>query len=262
MAVAPGPRWAGGTGAPGAEPGRPPLVGVLAVQGAFAAHRAVLTRLGARVVEVRTPADLDGVAALVLPGGESTTISMLLAFNGLREPLRRAIVEERRPTLGTCAGMIVLARTIVDGRDDQVGLDAIDVSVRRNAFGRQVDSFEADLHISCFDAAGLEGDPFPAVFIRAPVVEDVGPGVEVLATVDGQPVLCRQGTVLVAAFHPELSGDDRLHRLLLDQLGSESAGEVVGAAARHDARNLLEPPRLGCQNRPAHPAAGSGPIAR
>jgi len=262
VAVAPGPQSAGGTGAPGAEPGRRPLVGVLAVQGAFAAHRAVLARLGARVVEVRTPGDLDGVAALVLPGGESTTISMLLAFNGLREPLRRAIVEERRPTLGTCAGMIVLARTIVDGRDDQVGLDAIDVSVRRNAFGRQVDSFEADL-----DIAGLEGDPFPAIFIRAPVVEDVGPGVDVLATVDGRPVLCRQGTVLVAAFHPELSGDDRLHRLLLDQLGSGSEGElvagvVVGAAERHDLRNPPGPTRLGCQNRPAHPAAGSGPIAR
>ena len=267
MAVAPGPQSADGRARPALSPaGRR--------WSACWRSRAPSPRTGLcwrasapAVVEVRTPGDLDGVAALVLPGGESTTISMLLAFNGLREPLRRAIVEERRPTLGTCAGMIVLARTIVDGRDDQVGLDAIDVSVRRNAFGRQVDSFEADLHISCFDAAGLAGDPFPAVFIRAPVVEDVGPGVEVLATVDGRPVLCRQGTVLVAAFHPELSGDDRLHRLLLDQLGSVSDGELVGGVAmgaveRHDVRSPPEPARLGCQNRPAHPAAGSGPIAR
>ena len=165
------------------------------------------------MVEVRTPADLEGVEALVLPGGESTTISMLLGFNGLAEPLRRAVVDDGLPTLGTCAGMIVLARTILDGRDDQVGLDAIDIGVRRNAFGRQVDSFETDLRVE-----GLEGDAFPAVFIRAPVVEEVGPGVEVLAAVDGRPVLCRQGAVLVAAFHPELSGDDRLHRLLLDEV--------------------------------------------
>jgi 5'-phosphate synthase pdxT subunit len=232
---------------------------VLAVQGAFAAHRAVLARLGGRVVEVRTPADLEGVEALVLPGGESTTISMLLGFNGLLEPLRRAIVEERRPTLGTCAGMIVLARTILDGRDDQVGLDVVDIAVRRNAFGRQVDSFEAELDIPALGAAGLDGGPFPAVFIRAPVVEDVGPGVEVLAAVDGRPVLCRRDTVLVAAFHPELSGDDRLHRLLLDQLLPEPPDEAAGEP---DAQTPQGPPRLGCQNRPARPVAGSGPIAR
>ena len=138
-----------------------------ALQGAFAAHRAVLAR-SAPAVEVRTPADLAAVDALVLPGGESTTISMLLDS---QRPARAARATrsstEHCPTLGTCAGMIVLARTILDGRDDQVGLDAIDISVRRNAFGRQVDSFEADL-----DVAGLPGGPFPAVFIRAPVVEE------------------------------------------------------------------------------------------
>jgi pyridoxal 5'-phosphate synthase pdxT subunit len=236
---------AGGTGARTADRGLPPRVGVLAVQGAFAAHRAVLVRLRAEVVEVRTPADLEGVEALVLPGGESTTISMLLGFNGLTEPLRETVVNRGMPALGTCAGMIVLARTILDGRDDQVALEAVDISVRRNAFGRQVDSFETDLEVE-----DLAGGPFPAVFIRAPVVEGVGQGVEVLATVDGRPVLCRQGAVLVAAFHPELSGDDRIHRLLLDEV------------ARRRAQDHASHRQLGCQNRPAHPAGGSGPIAR
>jgi 5'-phosphate synthase pdxT subunit len=226
----------------------PPLIGVLAVQGAFAAHRAVLRRLGADVVEVRTPAELGRVDGLVLPGGESTTISMLLGFNGLTEPLRRAVVDEALPTFGTCAGMIVLARTVLDGRDDQSGLGAIDITVRRNAFGRQVDSFETDL-----DVDGLAGGPFPAVFIRAPAVEAVGPGVDVLASVDGRPVLCRQGNVVVGAFHPELSGDDRLHRLLLDAVAIRRSAEAPGAP----------PPSAQCsQNRPARPAAGSGPIAR
>jgi 5'-phosphate synthase pdxT subunit len=188
---------------------------VLAVQGAFAAHRDVLEALGAEVIEVRTPEDLARVEAIVVPGGESTTISMMLTFNGLLEPLRAAVVDHGLPALGTCAGMIVLARDILDGRDDQRCLGAIDLAVRRNAFGRQVDSFETDLAVE-----GLAGGPFPAVFIRAPVVAEVGPGVEVLAAVDGRPVLCRQGHVVVAAFHPELSGDDRLHRQLLDLLVS------------------------------------------
>jgi 5'-phosphate synthase pdxT subunit len=188
---------------------------VLAVQGAFAAHRDVLEALGAEVIEVRTPADLARAEAIVIPGGESTTISMMLTFNGLFEPLRAAILEHGLPAFGTCAGMIVLAADILDGRDDQRCLGAIDLAVRRNAFGRQVDSFETDL-----DVAGLPGGPFPAVFIRAPVVAEVGSGVEVLAAVDGRPVLCRQGHVVVAAFHPELSGDDRLHRQLLELLVS------------------------------------------
>jgi 5'-phosphate synthase pdxT subunit len=191
-------------------------VGVLAVQGAFDAHRRVLARLGAEVVEVRTPGQLEGLDALVLPGGESTTMSKLLEFNQLFEPLRAAI-EHGLPTLGTCAGMIMLARGVLDGRADQRSLGAVDIDVRRNAFGRQRDSFETEL-----DVEGLGAPSFPAVFIRAPVVERVGPDVEVLArlpadhgTSAGQPVLCRSGRVLVAAFHPELSGDDRLHRLLL-----------------------------------------------
>jgi 5'-phosphate synthase pdxT subunit len=179
----------------------------------------VLARLGAEVVEVRTPEQLASVEAIVLPGGESTTIAKMLVFNQLTEPLRRAVVDHGLPTLGTCAGMIVLAARILDGRDDQEGLGAIDIAVRRNAFGRQVDSFEADL-----DVGALGEAPFPAVFIRAPVVEDVGPGVDVLAAVDDRPVLCRQGRVIVAAFHPELSGDDRLHRHLLALL-SGSADE-------------------------------------
>lgn len=204
-------------------PGLGHRIGVLAVQGAFAAHRDVLRRLGAEVVEVRSPEQLAGVEAIVLPGGESTTISMLLEFNDLLEPLRRAVVEQGLPTLGTCAGMIVLASEILDGRADQQCLGAVDIAVRRNAFGRQVDSFECDLLV-----AGMEGQPFPAVFIRAPVVATVGPAVAVLAAVDGEPVLCRQGNVLVAAFHPELSGDDRLHRLLLDLLPLTNSARAPG----------------------------------
>jgi len=141
----------------------------------------------------------------VLPGGESTTMSMLLESAGLFDPLA-ARLAEGLPTLGTCAGMILLGSEILDGRADQRCFGAVDISVRRNAFGRQVDSFEADLPLS-----DLEGDPFRAVFIRAPFVERAGPEVEVLATVDGHPVLCRQGAVTVTAFHPELSNDLRLH---------------------------------------------------
>ncbi|MPY92062.1 MAG: pyridoxal 5'-phosphate synthase glutaminase subunit PdxT [Acidimicrobiia bacterium] len=201
------------------QPGAGQRVGVLAVQGAFDAHRRVLGRLGAEVVEVRRPEDVDHLDALVLPGGESTTISKMLEFNGLFEPLGAALRGGLR-ALGTCAGMIVLAGAILDGRADQRCLGALDIDVRRNAFGRQRDSFETDL-----DIAGIGPEPFPAVFIRAPVVARVGPGVEVLARLPddhgagaGEPVLCRAGHVLVAAFHPELSEDDRLHRLLLAEI--------------------------------------------
>jgi len=183
-------------------------VGLLALQGAVAPHADAFRLLGATPVEVRTPAQLADVDALVIPGGESTTMSKLLDTSGLAEPLAERLAEGLA-TFGTCAGMIVLARTVLDGRADQRCYDAIDVTVRRNAFGRQVDSFEADLAVD-----GLE-DPFPAVFIRAPFVEEVGDGVEVLARVDGHPVLCRQGPVLVSAFHPELTGDRRLHELFL-----------------------------------------------
>ena len=185
-------------------------VGVLALQGAVAAHAEALAALGAVPVEVRVPSDLSGVEALVLPGGESTTLSRLLTTSGLFEPLAE-VVASGLPVLGTCAGMILLAGEVLDGRPDQRCLGALDVSVRRNAFGRQVESFEADL-----DVEGLRGGGFPAVFIRAPVVERAGEGVEVLARIDGRPVLCRQGPVMAAAFHPELSEDLRLHRMFLD----------------------------------------------
>ena len=185
-------------------------VGVLALQGAFAAHVARLDALGAEPREVRTPDGLAEVDALVLPGGESTTMSMLLESSDLFDPLA-ARLAAGLPTLGTCAGMILLGSEILDGRPDQRCFGAVDIAVRRNAFGRQVDSFEADLPL-----ADLDGPPFPAVFIRAPFVERVGPDVEVLATVDGHPVLCRQGAVTVAAFHPELSDDLRIHRHFLE----------------------------------------------
>jgi 5'-phosphate synthase pdxT subunit len=186
-------------------------LGILALQGAFAAHAAVLRSLGAEPREVRTEDDLAAVDALVLPGGESTTMSMLLESSGLFDPIA-ARLSEGMPALGTCAGMILLGAEILDGRDDQRCFGAVDISVRRNAFGRQVDSFEADL--------ALEGDaePFPAVFIRAPFVERAGADVDVLATVDGHPVLCRQGPVTVAAFHPELSHDVRLHDRFLKEI--------------------------------------------
>ena len=190
-------------------------VGVLALQGASARHAEALTALGAHPVEVRHAGDLAGLEALVLPGGESTTMSRLLETSGLFDPLAERLADGL-PVLGTCAGMILLAAEVLDGRPDQRSFGAVDVAVRRNAFGRQVDSFEADLAV-----AGLAGGGFPATFIRAPVVERVGDGVEVLATVAAagtghpQPVLCRQGRALVASFHPELSGDLRLHQHFL-----------------------------------------------
>jgi pyridoxal 5'-phosphate synthase pdxT subunit len=188
-------------------------VGVLALQGASAKHAAMLARLGAEPVAVRSRLQLDDVDALVMPGGESTTISMLLESSGLFDALAERLVDGM-PVFGTCAGMILLAETILDGRDDQRSFHAFDAAVRRNAFGRQVDSFEADLEVS-----GLAGDtPFRAVFIRAPVVEKVGPAVDVLASVADQPVLCRQNHVLVAAFHPELGDDHRLHEYFLDEV--------------------------------------------
>lgn len=183
-------------------------VGVLALQGAFARHIAVVESLGHRAVAVRRPDDLAAVDRLIMPGGESTTMSFLLDSNDLRRPLADRVADGMA-VFGTCAGMILLAREILDGRPDQEPLGAIDLAVRRNAFGRQRDSFEADL-----DVTGLD-ESFPAVFIRAPVVEKAGSDVEVLASVEDQPVLCRQGPVMVAAFHPELSDDARIHELFL-----------------------------------------------
>jgi 5'-phosphate synthase pdxT subunit len=186
-------------------------VGVLALQGAVRPHLAALGSLGATPVEVRTPEDLSGVEALVLPGGESTTMSKLLDTSGLREPLAERLAAGM-PALGTCAGMILLAREVRDGRPDQRSLGVVDIAVRRNAFGRQVDSFEADLVVT--------GDEVPlhAVFIRAPVIEEAGAGVDVLASVRDRPVLARQGPVIVASFHPELTDDLRLHQLLLSEI--------------------------------------------
>jgi 5'-phosphate synthase pdxT subunit len=194
-------------------------VGILALQGDVSEHAAMLRRLDTEPIEVRHPADLDAVDALVLPGGESTTLSLLMKSVDLASPLADRL-GAGMPALGTCAGMILLAREVVDGRADQVRLGAVDIAVRRNAFGTQVDSFETDLEVPA-----LAGGQFHAVFIRAPFVERTGPDVEVLASIQGRdgqdhPVLCRQGAVVVASFHPELSGDGRLHELFLDRVAS------------------------------------------
>lgn len=188
------------------------VVGVLALQGAVRAHQHVLDGMGVPNRLVRTVGDLATVDAIVLPGGESTTIWMLATASGLAGELQ-ARLADGMPALGTCAGMILLADTILDGRSDQGSLGALDVSVRRNAFGRQVASFEADITVE-----GCAGGPFHAVFIRAPFVERVGEGVEVLAAVDGHPVAVRQGSVLATAFHPELAADDRVHRMFVESL--------------------------------------------
>jgi 5'-phosphate synthase pdxT subunit len=178
---------------------KPLRIGVLAVQGNFREHAAMLRRLGAEAVEVRLPEQLDGLDGLIVPGGESTTITRLMELYDLDDALRTF----EAPVFGTCAGMIVLDR-------DHLGL--ADIAVRRNAFGRQVHSFEADLDI------GHGDEPVRAVFIRAPWIEEAGPEVEVLAEVDGHPVLARQGRILVAAFHPELTDDTRIHELFLNQV--------------------------------------------
>jgi 5'-phosphate synthase pdxT subunit len=194
----------------------PATIGVLALQGAVARHVHALERLGLAAVEVRTADQLDRIDALVLPGGESTTMSKLLDANQLVEPLADRLADGM-PALGTCAGMILLAAEVLDGRPDQRCFGAIDIAVRRNAFGRQVDSFEADVAV-----AGLDEAPVHAVFIRAPVVERVGDGVHVLAEVGGRPVACRQGAVVVTSFHPELSEDLRVHELFVRQVGAAS----------------------------------------
>jgi 5'-phosphate synthase pdxT subunit len=181
---------------------QPLRIGVLAVQGNFREHAAVLRRLGAEPVEVRLPEQLDGLDGLILPGGESTAIGRLMRLYELDDALRAF----DRPIFGTCAGMIVLDR-------DHLGIS--DFSTRRNAFGRQVHSFEADLDV------GPGDEPVHAVFIRAPWIEEAGPEVEVLAEVDGHPVLARQGRVLVAAFHPELTDDTRIHELFLNLVREE-----------------------------------------
>ncbi len=182
--------------------------GVLALQGDFEAHATVLASVGAEPSEVRVPADLLGIDALVVPGGESTTMMLGVEREGLAGPMRD-FHASGRPIFGTCAGMIILDR-------EHLGL--LDVVTRRNAFGRQVHSFESDVDM------GLEGGPLRAVFIRAPWVEEAGPGVEVLAEVDGHPVAVREGSITAIAFHPELEGDDRLHRDFVEEAARAKAG--------------------------------------
>jgi len=188
---------------------RPLRIGVLALQGGVAEHLAMLRRLGAEAVEVRLPAHLEGLDGIILPGGESTAIGTLLVEYGLLEPLRHRL-RAGLPAYGTCAGMILLASDLGSSRQPVLGV--MDIGVRRNAFGSQLDSFERDLAV-----AGLEGGPFRAVFIRAPAIEQLGAGVEILAVLaDGTPVAVQQGRLLASAFHPELGEDARIHRMFLE----------------------------------------------
>ncbi len=178
------------------------------MQGGFQAHERVLRGLGADVREVRTPADLDGLDGLVIPGGESTTMTLGIEREGLREPLRELVATRGVPVLGSCAGLIMLDR-------EHLGL--MDMRARRNAFGRQSRSFETDLNVR-----GLDGGPLRAVFIRAPWIAEQGAGVEILAEVEGHPVAARQNGMLAVAFHSELTDDDRVHRLFLDAVGART----------------------------------------
>jgi pyridoxal 5'-phosphate synthase pdxT subunit len=193
---------------------RAPIVGVLAVQGDVREHLAALREAGCAVRAVRRPGELDGLDGIVLPGGESTTIDKLTRAFDLYDPLRK-LLAEGLPAYGSCAGMILLADRLVDAAPGQQTFGGIDMTVRRNAFGRQVESFEADL-----DVEGLPGGPVHAVFIRAPWVEQVGVGVQVLATAsttDGDHIVAvRQGSLLATSFHPEITGDHRVHRLFAD----------------------------------------------
>jgi pyridoxal 5'-phosphate synthase pdxT subunit len=216
-----------------------PLIGILALQGGFEAHARMLLGLGAEVREVRTPADLDGIEGLVIPGGESTTMTLGIEREGLAAPLRDLAGAPPDgaglPILGSCAGLIMLDR-------DHLGL--MDMRAERNAFGRQIRSFEVDVAL-----AGVAGGPLRGVFIRAPWIAEHGPGVEILAEVDGRAVAARQGDMIAVAFHSELTDDDRVHRLFLDavarrQAGSEVAVQDDGAADRYrlkpDARATIQ----------------------
>jgi 5'-phosphate synthase pdxT subunit len=187
-------------------------IGVLALQGAFREHAEAFGALDADVALVKRPEHLTGLDAVVLPGGESTTIDKLLDTSALRDPLT-ARLRDGMPAFATCAGLIMCATEVVDGRPDQRPFGCLDVTVRRNGYGRQRESFEVPL-----DVRDLDGGAFPGVFIRAPLVERAGPAVDVLARHDGVPVLGRQGAIWFASFHPELSGDLRLHRLFLSEV--------------------------------------------
>ena len=199
--------------------GRRPRIGVLAVQGAVREHVNAIRDVGAEPVEVRLPRDLVDLDALILPGGESTTMRRLIDAYGLREPIV-SLARGGAPLLGTCAGMILLADRMAAGDEPYFGL--LDIEVHRNGYGRQLDSFEADL-----DVPTLGDEPLHGVFIRAPIVSDVGPRAEVLARdADGSPVAVRQGRVLATSFHPELTGDRRLHRLLVEMIGRGAEASV------------------------------------
>jgi 5'-phosphate synthase pdxT subunit len=193
----------------------PPLIGVLALQGGFEAHERMLRRLGAGTREVRVPADLDGLDGLVLPGGESTTMTLGISREGLAEPLR-SLGESGLPILGSCAGLIMLDR-------EHLGL--MDIRADRNAFGRQIRSFEADVEL-----CGVEGGPIRGIFIRAPWIAEHGEDVEILGSVDGHPVAARQQSMLAVAFHTELGGDERLHRLFLEGVGRARAASASSQA--------------------------------
>ncbi len=189
--------------------------GVLAVQGDFAEHIAVLRKLGVEAQEVRLPHQLEGLDGLIIPGGESTTLSRLMSIYQLREPIEH-LARQGKAVWGTCAGMIMMAHEITE--EDPIPLQLLDIGVQRNAFGRQIDSFEQDLEVH-----GLEAPPFHAVFIRAPVIIRLGQGVKVLAALsDGRPVAVQQGHLLATAFHPELTDDTRLHRYFLNLIPRES----------------------------------------
>jgi 5'-phosphate synthase pdxT subunit len=187
------------------------LVGVLALQGAFDAHVKRLTELGLESRLVKDISDLDDLDGIILPGGESTTMSNLLVASGLGTELARRLHDDL-PVFGTCAGMIMMARTIQDGRPDQISLNAMDIQVRRNGYGRQNDSFEQDISVTSLDS------PFHALFIRAPIIESIGDGVEVLASVNEHPVLVRQANALASSFHPELVSDLRVHEIFLSMI--------------------------------------------
>ena len=184
-------------------------VGVLALQGAFKLHVQALERLGVEAIEVRSLENFGASEALIIPGGESTTMSFLLESSGIFDSLQERS-NNGMPILGTCAGMILLSSKITDGRNDQKPLNLVDIEVRRNGYGRQIDSFESDLSIEGFNSS------FRGIFIRAPLVENISEKVEVLAEINGRPVMCRQDSIIVTSFHPELADDDRIHAEFLE----------------------------------------------
>jgi 5'-phosphate synthase pdxT subunit len=209
----------------------PPRIGILALQGDVREHHAALTAIGVQPVSVRRASELTSIDGIIIPGGESTTMSRLLIVLGLLDPLRDALTEGL-PAFGSCAGMIMLASNILDTRPDAQHLDALDITVRRNAFGRQVASFETDLELD-----GIDGGPMRAVFIRAPWVESTGASVQVLGTVpdgpaQGRIVAVRQGNVLATSFHPEVTGDHRVHEYFVEMVRSAGAGPAEPAPAR------------------------------